>query len=532
MHYLASVDLDRAAFARRTKIVCTVGPSSQSVDVLCDLIKAGMNVARLNFSHGSYDYHLTSIRNIREAEKECYLLGGKIGIALDTKGPEIRTGNIEGSNLQGSVNLIEGETIYLTTDKAYENRCNESRVFVTHEGMPALMSKGQKIFIDDGLLCLEVMDKPSSTEICCKVITGGNLSSRKGVNLPDCNVDLPNLSAKDIEDIKFGVEKGVDFIFASFIRSAEAVNEIRTVLGERGDHIKIVSKLENEQALRNLKSIINASDGIMVARGDLGIEIPPEKVVAAQKKIITLCNLAGKPVICATQMLESMTNKPRATRAEVSDVANAVLDGADCIMLSGETAKGMYPVKCVELMNATARQAENCMFYKQQFLALTNSEEILPSENVTAIAAIEAAFKMNASIIIVLTSTGKSARVLSRYCPKSIIMAVTRIPTTVRALTVHRGVHPILIEDELVVSVKELLRNASCDDLKISRQTRIRQNTMNTEEWLMDIEKRVNIAVQVAKQSGYIKSGDAMVCVTGWRSGAGATNTVRIMYCP
>ncbi|KAI0984128.1 hypothetical protein GJ496_011981 [Pomphorhynchus laevis] len=507
MQHLASIDISEGINDQHTNIICTLGPSSQSVEIIAQLIINGMNIARLNFSHGSYDYHLKSIQNIRQAEQSLYN-GRLIGIALDTKGPEIRTGVID-EHIGDHIDLKEGDTVIITTDNKYANKCNKQHLYVTYERMTNLIRKDQMIFIDDGMLCIRANEKSTEpNEIKCTVVNGD----------------------KDRMDIAFGVKHGVDFIFASFIRSAQAVREIREILGDPGKHIKIIAKLENQQGIRNLEEIINEADGIMVARGDLGIEIPPEKVFVAQKKIITSCNIIGKPVICATQMLESMTYNPRATRAEVSDVANAIIDGADCVMLSGETAKGKYPIQCVELMAKIARQAENCIFHKERFLTLTHTDCSLPQDTVTAIAAVEASFKVNATIIIVLTSTGRSAALVSRYCPKATIMAVTRLKSTARGLSIFRGVYPVFVEDELVNDAK-IHACSSSDDLKISQQTRILQSSMNMNDWLLDIEKRVQLATDVAKKQGYIKSGDSMICVTGWRSGSGSTNTVRVMYC-
>ncbi len=332
---------------RSTGIVCTLGPAVEKVEMLEALLKAGMDVARFNFSHGTHPYHKKMMDNVRKAASN---LNRMVTIALDTKGPEIRTGTFT----NGEETLVKGQKVVVTVDPAFKSAGTIGKFWVTYEDLPKSVSPGSVIFIDDGLLSLEVLEVKGS-DVTCEVKNGGQISNRKGVNLPGAKVTLPALSEKDIADIKFGVEQKVDIIFASFIRKRSDVEGIRKLIPKS---CSIISKIENQEGCDNFEDILAVSDGIMVARGDLGIEIDATKVFVQQKRMIKACRSAGKPCIVATQMLQSMVDNPRPTRAEVSDVANAVLDGADCVMLSGEVAKGKYPLKAVEQMSATCQMAE------------------------------------------------------------------------------------------------------------------------------------------------------------------------------
>ncbi|MGY5450515.1 pyruvate kinase PykF [Agarivorans sp. MS3-6] len=435
---------------KKTKIVCTIGPKTESVEMLTKLVESGMNVMRLNFSHGDFAEHGVRINNLREVVKNT---GKSAAVLLDTKGPEIRTIKLAGGD---DVSLVAGQEFTFTTDQTVIG--DATRVAVTYTGFAADLKVGNIILVDDGLIEMEVI-AVSDDEVKCTVLNNGDLGENKGVNLPGVIVQLPALSAKDKGDLVFGCEQGVDFIAASFIRKKEDVLEIRQLLSENGgEKIQIISKIENQEGVDNFDEILEVSDGIMVARGDLGVEIPVEEVIFAQKMMIEKCNRARKLVITATQMLDSMIKNPRPTRAEAGDVANAILDGTDAVMLSGESAKGKYPVEAVSIMATICERTDAVM--PSNLDPARDSGKLRITEAVCK-GAVEASEKLSAPLIVVATEGGKSAKSVRKYFPKANILAITTNIKTAAQLCLTKGVVPHVVDsiestDAFYVSGKEL----------------------------------------------------------------------------
>lgn len=467
---------------RKTKIVCTLGPATNDVEIMKQLIQNGMDAARINFSHGTYETHAETIAKLKQAREE---LNAPIPLILDTKGPEIRVKTFK----EDKVRLEEDATFTLTT-REVEGDVNI--VSVTYADLPKDVHRGSRILIDDGLIELKVEDI-TETDVVCKVVNGGVVKSRKGVNLPGVEVNLPSLMEKDIEDLKFGVENGFDIVAASFIRSAEDVLKIRRVLEENGGgQMHIISKIENQQGVENIDKILEASDGIMVARGDLGVEIPPEEVPLVQKILIAKANRIGKPVITATQMLESMVHSPRPTRAEANDVANAIFDGSDAIMLSGETAAGAYPLEAAATMARIALKAESAVDYAAK-LANTTEPARVNITNAISMAACATAEELKTAAITTVTKSGFTARMISRYRPACPLIASTSDETVWRQMNLIWGCKPMLYTGELP-----------------------RGGVFDT-------------ALEIAVKSGLLKNGDTVVSALGMPLGfSGATNTLRV----
>ncbi|MCI1930902.1 MAG: pyruvate kinase [Clostridia bacterium] len=468
---------------KRTKIVCTLGPATNTAEKIRKLILAGMDAARLNFSHGTYETHSVIIENLKKVREE---LGKPIPLILDTKGPEIRIKKFKDDK---KINLDTGSHFILTTD---EIDGDENRVSVTYKNLPNELEKNSRILIDDGLVELKVLSI-SGNEIECVVVNGGALSSNKGVNIPNIHVDLPILTERDIEDLKFGIKNGFDYVAASFVRNASDVLKIRSALEENGGSgISIISKIESREGVKNIDEILAVSDGIMVARGDLGVEIPIEEVPVLQKELIKKANNLCKPSITATQMLESMITHPRPTRAEANDVANAIFDGSDAIMLSGETASGSYPVETVEIMSKIAITTENAINYEKRLatqLAFTNRN----MTNAISYAACTTAADLNASCIATVTKSGFTARMIAKYKPTCPIAASSFSERVWRQLNLIWGCSPVLAD-------------------KIADDTEV-----------------FSLAVETAKRSGLAQNGDTIVIAIGVPVGvSGSTNTMRV----
>lgn len=426
-------------WAVKTHVICTIGPATNNKQVITELLEEGMRVVRCNFSHGDYDYHSSVINNAREASKES---GIPCAIMLDTKGPEIRTGKLAGGK---DILLVAGSTFTLVTDESVLG--DETKVATTYKNLSKVVKAGDQVLVDDGLISLSVREIKSDGSVECRVDNSGMLGETKGVNLPGVVVDLPAVTEKDKRDIEFGVKMGVDIIAASFIRKPEDVREIRNLPGVKETGIHIMSKIESQEGLDNFNGILEESDAIMVARGDLGVEIPIYKVATAQKMMIAKCNSVGKPVITATQMLESMINNPRPTRAEATDVANAVFDGSDCVMLSGETAKGKYPVKTVHMMSKICNQAEGDIDYRALYKKLrSGAVPPVPIPDTIASSAVKTSWDLEAKLILCLTETGNTARLVSKYRPACPILAVTSSEKVARQLTVCRAVVPYVVD--------------------------------------------------------------------------------------
>ena len=466
---------------KRTKIVCTLGPASEKEEVLTALIENGLNVARMNFSHGSHEEHKGRMDLVKKVREK---LNKPVAILLDTKGPEIRTGNFD----QPEVLLEEGQKFTITMKDVMGTK---EMCTVSYKGLANDVVAGDTILIDDGLVGLRV-NEINGDDILCTVENSGIVKNHKGVNVPGVKINLPALTDKDVSDIEFGISQGIDFIAASFVRKVSDVLAIREIL-ERNNatDIQIISKIENQEGVDNLDEIIAVSDGIMVARGDLGVEIPTEEIPVVQKLMIAKCNEAGKPVITATQMLDSMMRNPRPTRAEVTDVANAIYDGTDAIMLSGETAAGKYPVEAVKTMATIAKRTEETLDYDK--LLNKNSRNNATVTGAISHATCTTAVNLNASAIITSTSSGHTARMVSKCRPKCPIIATTNDERVMRRLALSWGVYPV--KSEIAGNTDEVIENA----------------------------------IEVSKNAEYINNGELVVITAGVPVGiSGTTNLIKV----
>ena len=467
---------------RKTKIICTLGPSTEDEETLRKLIHAGMNVARFNFSHGTHEQHKDKFKKIIKLRRE---MDKPIATLLDTKGPEIRCQDFE----NGKVELEEGQTFTLTTREIMGNK---DIVSVTYKNLPNDVEAGGTILIDDGLIEL-MIDSIEDTEIICTVINGGEVSNHKGINVPNTDLSMPFISEKDRKDIEFGCDLGFEFIAASFTRTAADIEEIRAILNKKQSRMQIIAKIESIQGVNNIEEILQVADGVMVARGDLGVEVPLEDVPILQKKIIRQADSMGKIVVTATQMLDSMIHHPRPTRAEATDVANAIYDGTTAIMLSGETAAGQYPIEAVKTMDRIACRAESSIDYKRRILQSITGECV---DITTAIshATCTVAEDVCAKAVIVVTISGFTARQISHYRPTCPIVACSIRESTAAQMNLLFDVQPLLIPFE---DKEELLFSA---------------------------------AISAAKKAGYVEKGDKVVLSAGVPLGcSGNTNMIRVM---
>lgn len=466
----------------KTKIVCTLGPATDNINLLKRMAKAGMNVARLNFSHDVYENHLKRIELVKAVRKE---LNIPIAILLDTKGPEIRVKTFE----NGRVILTENSEFTLTSDNVTGN---QNIVSISYPDLYKSLKISDKIMLNDGLIELQVKDIIDKN-IICKVISGGELSNRKSINVPGIVIDMPYLSEIDKKDLLFGIENDVEYIAASFVRTKDDVNMLRDFINSNGgQNIDIIAKIENRQGVNNIEDIIKVSDGIMIARGDMGVEIPFAELPGIQKNIIKSCYKAGKKVITATQMLESMITNPSPTRAEISDIANAVYDGTSATMLSGETAIGKYPVEAIKAMAAISNEAEKNINYKKRFLAL--EPKINTISDAVSHATCSAAHDLNAKAIVVVTRSGGTARMISRFRPNVPIVAATTSEKVYNKLAINWGITPCIAETQ-----------------------------SNTDELFSH-------AIECAKKLGAVKSGDLCVIAAGVPVGiSGNTNILKIV---
>lgn len=454
---------------KKTKIICTLGPAVDNPEILEKLIMAGMDVARINFSHGNYKDQEDRIRNFKQVRDK---VGRSVALLLDTKGPEIRIGKFE----NGKIELNPGDMFTLVTEEILGDK---EKVSITYKNLYNEVDVGTTILINDGIIKVEVVEI-NGTNIVCKVIDGGILTNTKSINIPGMEINLPSPTEKDIEDIKFGIEVGFDYIAASFVRTPQDVLNIRKILEENdGNHIKIISKIENRQGIDNFDKILEVSDGIMVARGDLGVEIPMEEVPIRQKEFITKCNRAGKPVVIATQMLESMIHNPRPTRAEVSDVANAVYDMTSCIMLSGETAMGEYPVECVQTMVRICESIENSIKYWKRFKKKEHECDNIDYEYNLNYSTCSTAMDLCAKAIFAYTDTGRTSKMIAGFMPQCPIYVITSNKELYKQLSLVWNTYTILVETQ-----------ESIDDM-------------------------IDNGIEIAKQNKFIEEGDIIVIAGG-----------------
>lgn len=481
---------------RLVSIIATISRASRNADIIYGMLQKGVNIFRLNFSHESHELHSQTIDLVQSGLQRLKTETGQtvsVAFAVDTRGPQIRTGLLEGGN---DITLRNGETIRLSINKDLYDKGGKEAVYVDYPNIINVAKPEDRIFVDDGKIFMTILEV-GVDGLVCEVIQGGVLGNNCNVILPEVEIDLPTVSEKDMDDLQFSVRSNVDIVFASGLRGKKNLKELRQVLGDKGKRIKIIAKIDSKIALSRYQELMESADGLLLSRADLGTQIPMEKLFITQKSVTGHCNKAGKPVIIASNILESMRSHPFPTRAECFDLANAVIDGADCIMLSSEVAIGRYPMETIDTCDTLCREAEKVLWYRNLFDDLVHETRgELDASHSIAITAVETAGRTKAKLIIVLTTSGRSAALLSKYRPVCPVLAVTRCETAARWVNLHRGILPLLYPNPCAEN---------------------------------DINARVSFALTCARKSGLIADGDPIVIVSAWKE-AGFTNNVRIVY--
>ncbi|XP_017966267.1 pyruvate kinase [Drosophila navojoa] len=485
---------------RLVSIVATISRASRNVDTIYSMLMKGVNIFRLNFSHESHESHTQTIEIVNKSLQRIKNELGhtfSVAFAVDARGPQIRTGLLEGGN---EIQLRSGENIRLSINRDLYDKGSKEAIYVDYPNIINVAKPEDRVFVDDGKLFLTILEV-GVDGLVCEVVQGGLLGNNCNVILPEVEIDLPAVSEKDMDDLQFSVKSNIDIVFASGVRSAKNIRELRYVLGDKGKHIKIIAKVDSKIALSRVPEIMNASDGLLLSRADLGTQIPIEKLFITQKSVLGQCNKAGKPVIIASNVLESMRLNPFPTRAECFDLANAVIDGVDCIMLSSEVAIGLYPIETIGICDTLCREAEKVVWYRDLFEDLVHETQgELDASHSIAITAIETARRTKATLIIALTTSGRSAALLSKFRPRCPILAVTRCERAARWVNLHRGILPLLYQ-------------VNC-----------------AENYATDVDARVRFALTSAKKMDLISDGDPIVIVSAWKDGGGFTNNVRVVY--
>ncbi|XP_032289375.1 pyruvate kinase [Drosophila virilis] len=501
LSHICDLNIKKQSSHRRlVSVIATISRASRNSETIYNMLLKGVNIFRLNFSHESHESHTQTIELVNKGlQRIKNELGQTVSVAfaVDTRGPQIRTGLLDGGT---EILLRNGENIRLSINRDLYDKGSKEAIYVDYPNIINVAKPEDRVFVDDGKIFLTILEV-GVDGLVCEVVQGGVLGNNCNVILPEVEIDLPAVSEKDMDDLQFSVRANIDIVFASGVRSARNIRELRSVLGDKGKHIKIIAKVDSKIALSRVPEIMSASDGLLLSRADLGTQIPIEKLFITQKSVLGQCNKAGKPVIIASNVLESMRFNPFPTRAECFDLANAVIDGVDCIMLSSEVAIGLYPIETVGICDILCREAEKVVWYRDLFEDLVHETQgELDASHSIAITAVETARRTKATLIIALTTSGRSAALLSKFRPRCPILAVTRCERAARWVNLHRGVLP-------------LLYSADC-----------------AENYANDVDARVRFALTSAKKSDLISDGDPIVIVSAWKDGGGFTNNVRVVY--